>query len=193
MNRNILILTALMMVACSDETPGQTAIETPEIDAAEMAPEAKSPASALGIGNKEKQYIEAMEVGFESQMKLYSRVSPEAAGLIKPVTFDEEDRDIIRCVIRGLKDEGMEKYLDMGIDANKNLNRLIEENPDLSMKTIESHPEAMKLLQGGEVMDSMDAVESEKSMAINKRCGTMSMMMDKMNESGIMEAMQSAR
>jgi len=183
----------LVMVACSSETPAQTADDTSDTPVAQTEPVVEKRAPLFGLGDMEKRYIEAMEDGFESQMKLYSRVSPEAAAMIKPVSFDKDDRETIRCVIRGYKDEGMEKYLEIGIETNTRLNQLIEDNPDLSMRTIESNPEAMTLLMGGEAMEQMSEADNETSKAINSRCGTMAMMMVKMTESGAMAAMQSAQ
>jgi hypothetical protein len=197
MKRFYPILIGLVMTACSTETPAQTGEDetSPSAEAvtASAEPVAKERAPLFGQGNMEKRYIDAMETGFESQMKLYTRVSPDAAALIKPVSFDQDDRETIRCVIRGYKDAGMEKYLELGIDMNKRLNRLIDENPDLSMRTIESHPEAMHLLSGGDVMEQMSEAESDAADAINSRCGTMTMMMQKMTDSGVMAAMQSQR
>ncbi|MEM7728436.1 MAG: hypothetical protein AAF311_04090 [Pseudomonadota bacterium] len=196
MKQTIAILASIMMVgACSTETSADTSDTAshegaPSEAVIQMAQAETKPAPRLGFGNRDKKFIESMEAGFENQMKLYSRVSPEAAALVKPVKLNDEDRETIRCVIREMKSQGMEKYLDLGIETNAKLNKMINDNPDLSMKTIESYPEAMDLLMGGGMMDTMSEAESEKSMAINKECGTMAMMMEKMHESGIMAAMQ---
>ncbi|MGB3456734.1 MAG: hypothetical protein WBG08_08525 [Litorimonas sp.] len=191
MKQTISILASIMMVgACSGETSAETSDATPSQDAVQTAQAETKAGPRLGFGNREKKFIESMEVGFENQMKLYSRVSPEAAALVKPVSLDDGDRDTIRCVIREMRSQGMEKYLDLGIETNAKLNKMINDNPDLSMRTIEAYPEAMNLLMGGGMMDVMSEAESEKSMAINTQCGTTTMMMEKMQESGIMAAMQ---
>lgn len=193
MQRPLLTLVGLFIVsACSGEAPAQSdggATQGAQLDTASQ-PVSKP---TLIKGNRqEKRYIQAMEDGLQSQMRLYARVSPEAAAMMKPVKFNAADRESVLCSYRGMKRAGLSAYIDAGMDANETLNKAIDDNPDLSIITLDQNPEIMALLQGGEMMKNMSAADKDKIQAINEDCGVMDMMLKKMTESGAMAAMRTA-
>lgn len=193
MQRPLLTLVGLFIVsACSGEAPAQSdggATQGAQLDTASQL---VSKPTLIKGNRQEKRYIQAMEDGLQSQMKLYSRVSPAAAAMIKPVSFDAADRAVIRCSFTGMKRAGLSAYLDAGVDANKALNKAIEDNPNVSIQTLEQHPDIMALMQGGDMMQTMSDADEAKIQAVNKDCGVIAMMMKKMTESGAVAAMSHA-
>lgn len=192
MRRPILTLAGLVMIsACSSEAPAQSDATAAQDSVVETPTESLLKPTAVKGTRQEKRYIQAMEDGLQSQMKLYSRVSPEIAEKIKPVNFDAADRDVIRCSFKGMKRAGLSKYVEAGIEANQTLNQAIEDTPNLSIKTIEQHPEIMSLMQGGDMLATMSDADADKVQVINQDCGVMGMMTKKMTESGVMAALTS--
>lgn len=192
MLRPLLTLAGLFIIsACSSEAPAQSDATTAQAGSVETVSQPASKPKAIKGRTSEKQYIQSMEEGLQSQMKLYSRVSPDAAEKMKPISFNADDRDIIRCSFNGMKRAGLSKYLEVGIEASKALNQAIEDNPDVSIKTLEQYPEIMSLV-GGDMLDAMSDTDEEKIQAVNTDCGVMTMILKKMNESGAMAAMTSA-
>jgi hypothetical protein len=191
MRHPILILVGFLMVsACSGDVPAQETAADPITQVADETTRDPVAKAAPIFGNRqEKNYIEAMEEGMESQMKLYARVSPEAAAKIKPVIFNAADRDVIRCSFNGMKRAGLSAYLDAGLETNKALNKAIDDNPDLSIRTLEQYPEIMTMMQGGDMMENMSDADQDTVMMINKDCGVIDMMVKKMTDSGVMAAM----
>lgn len=191
MRHPLLILFGLLMVsACSGDAPAQeTAADSANQSTGESKSEPVAKSAPILGSRQEKTYIQAMEDGMESQMKLYSRVSPEAAAKIKPVQFNAADRDVIRCSYDGIKRAGLSAYLDAGLESSKAFNKAINDNPDLTIQTLAQYPEVMSLMQNSDMMNNMSDADQETVMMINKDCGVVEMMVKKMTESGVMAAM----
>jgi hypothetical protein len=179
-----------MVSACSGDAPAQEAATDPANQSTDESKSAPVASSAPILGSRqEKTYIQAMEDGMQSQMKLYARLSPEAAAMIKPVSFNAADREVIRCSYTGIKRAGLSAYLDAGLEANEAFIKAIDNKPDLSIKTLEQHPEIMALMQASDMMNSMPDADKDTVLEINKDCGVIGMIVDKMTESGVMAAM----
>ena len=146
---------------------------------------AASPANA----NDEDHFIDTMEEGLKVQMLLYKRVSPEVAEQIKPVSFNDEDRKVLACVFSRAQEEDIGELIDLAEERNEELNALILGDTTISLATLEQRPDVMALMQA---QADIGTDEDRKTMeAINTECGAMQMMMAKMNQSGVMEAMRS--
>lgn len=149
MRRPLLTLAGIVMVsACSGEAPAQNESGAAQDANAETTSQPVSKPTPITGNRQEKRYIQAMEDGLQSQMRLYARVSPEAAAMMKPVKFNTADRESVLCSYKGMKRAGLSAYIDLGMETNKTLNKAIDDNPDLSIITLDQHPEIMALLQG---------------------------------------------
>ena len=191
MRHPLLILFGLLMVsACSGEAPAQEAAADPATQSTDESKSEPVAQSAPILGSRqEKTYIQAMEDGMESQMKLYSRVSPEVAAKIKPVKFNAADRDVIRCSYDGIRRAGLSAYLEAGLESSQAFNKAVDENPDLTIQTLAQYPEVMSMMQNSDMMANMPDADQDRVMMINKDCGVIEMMVKKMTESGVMAAM----
>ena len=181
MRHPLLILFGLLMVsACSGEAPAQEAAADPATQSTDESKSEPVAQSAPILGSRqEKTYIQAMEDGMESQMKLYSRVSPEAAAKIKPVQFNAADRDVIRCSYDGIRRAGLSAYLEAGIESSQAFNKAVDENPDLTIQTLAQYPEVMNMMQNSDMMANMPDADQDRVMMINKDCGVIEMMVKK--------------
>ena len=183
----IAVLSAVALIACSTETESQSAsqeVATPEAETVEV----KKSGGGL-FGGKEEEFVKIIQDGFETQMLLYTRSDPRVAEAMKPVTFSKADTDRLRCAYREMKKAGMSEQIEMSIRANAELRRIILDNPEVSLKNIDQYTE---------VIDAMDAqgklgtdADRDKINAINSECKVISLMMEKMQESGLQEAMMS--
>ncbi|MEL6415560.1 MAG: hypothetical protein AAFQ15_11535 [Pseudomonadota bacterium] len=187
MKRSILtLIAATTLCACSSETDARTAPQTPASSGANETKSSSPKAGLFGI-NKEARFIQVMEDGFETQMLLYTRADPRIAEMMNSVNLDAGDKDKLRCAYREMKKAGMEKQIDMSIEANVKLRDVILANPDVSFKNIEDFTDIVEL------MDDQGQLGTEADRkainAINSECGVMTMLMAKMEESGVMQAM----
>ena len=134
----------------------------------------------------EEQFIESMEEGMEIQFLLLTRANPEAAENMKPITFDSEDKEVFTCVLSRAEEQDLLGLYEIAMERSAELNAVILADPGISMATLNQHPEVMESIRNL----SEIGTESERAamQTISSECGMMTLMSDKIRESGLMRA-----
>ncbi len=140
-------------------------------------------------GSLESRFIQAGERGMRAQMLLYARAVPGGEERLVPISFDDEDRDVFRCVVREMRAAGHGGYLEEAIALNLRLAEYIENTPRLSLMTLETDPEFQAMTE--EMIESADVELSELS-SINNQCGMIALTSEKLDESGARMMMMEA-
>ena len=168
-------ISALAFAGCSNAEDQTEA--TPEPSAGQASQAETQPLR----GNLENRYVQVAERGMRAQMLLYARAVPGGAERLVPITFDDEDRDVFRCVVREMRAAGHGDYLEEAIALNLRLADYIENTPSLSLMTLETNPEFQAMTE--EMIESADVELSELS-SINNQCGMIALTSEKLDESG---------
>ncbi|MEO1039595.1 MAG: hypothetical protein AAFX09_08615 [Pseudomonadota bacterium] len=177
---------AMLFVGCSN-AEDQSAV-------GEASAQASSQSTGAPVlrGNLESRFVQVAERSLQTQMLLYARLAPDGADPMQPISFDDEDREVFRCVAREYRNSGNGDVLEEAIEVNLRLSQYIETSPNLSFMTLENDEQFQTLTN--EAFDAMD-MELSEITAINSRCGMMALMSQKLDESGanaiMMQAMAS--
>ena len=136
----------------------------------------------------EEDFVAGMEEGIRAQMLLYKRISPEVAAKIKPVSFTAEEKKVFSCVVSKAEDAGVMALVDEAAERTAKLNALIVEDTTISLATLEQRPDVMALMSAEAGIGTK--AEKEAIETINVECGTIQLMMVKMQASGVAAALR---
>ena len=184
------LLAGSALIACSNQTnaaiPNDNGTEAQSKSEITTPTETRAP--ILGRG-EEARFLKIMQEGMDAQMLLYKRISPAVSDMIKPVTFNNDDKDKLRCAYREMIKHGMGDQVKLSMDANVKLRQAILENPDVSFRNIDKFTDIIELMDAQGDFGSDE--DFKKMTAINSDCGVSEMVLQKMKESGAQAAMMS--
>ena len=174
---------AMLFVGCSNAEDQSAVGEA----SAQAAPQTTSAPRLRG--NLESRFVQVAERSIQAQMLLYARSAPDGADQMQPISFDDDDREVFRCVAREYRNSGNGDVLEDAIETNLAMAEYIETSPSLSFMTLENDEQFQTLTE--EAYEAMDMELSEVT-AINSRCGMMALMSAKLDESGATAIMMSS-
>lgn len=183
----ISITAATLLVGCSN------AAESAVDSGAEASGAAQSSGSQPLRGNQDSRFIQVMERSIEASMLLYVRMVPEGEARLQPISFDGDDHEVFRCVIREMRSAGFGSYIDDATRLNLRLAEYIESNPELTLQLLVEDQEFQA------ITDELNGLADGRlagMASINSECGVMQLTSEKLEESGatslLMEAMTQA-
>lgn len=183
------LLTFLLITACSgDERDAQTNVNTQGIGVAE-----KASFKAKGTGwfedSRVTQYLVLTEKSLNISTLLYSRISPEAAAQIKSVKMPPEAKDVARCLVEKVKENGIEEQFDQSMKFTQEYFEYVEKTPSLTLLNLDQDSR----LQGLQVKMNAGTDDSKMYQAVIKECNVIKMNIKASKSTGVMEAVKAMR
>lgn len=133
------------------------------------------------------RFLEIMEASLNTTTLFYSRISPEVAAMIKPVTLPPEAKDVANCVVSKAKSDGLTAELDESLVLGEAFRQYILDTPSLTLLTIEKDEQFQKL------QEQMLAPRFKGLQDHSKECGVIEMNIKLSAETGVYEAMKQIR
>lgn len=135
--------------------------------------------------DREAKYIALMEASFNTNTLLYSRISPEAAAKIKPVSVPPEAKEIAKCLVERAETEGLLAEFDSSLVLSQEYAKYIRDTPSLTYLT---------LGQDAQFVELQNQVLSPKFAPLqvhSKECGAIEMNIKIIGETGVYQAIAS--
>jgi hypothetical protein len=168
-----LLATLIFVTACSADEQNDNS-----------STESQSQSSGWFKDKRVKQYLAMMEQSLNTSTLFYSRISPEVAKHIKPITVPPEATKVVECVVDKVKDNNIEDAFDESMKVSREFSDYIENTPELTLLTLE------KDAKFNAMQETMMLPKFEQLTQISKDCGLIKLNMKLTTSSGVMEAVQ---